>query len=77
MSPLTKAKKDTALIFSAFGNILGIERQRLIDMGLVPGESIRLLQETRNGYITLMLKGSRIALDHKIAGEIIVREEKQ
>lgn len=77
MSPLTKAKKDTVLIFSAFGNILGRERQRLIDMGLVPGESIRLLQETSNGYVTLMLKGSRVALDYKIAGEIIVREVKQ
>lgn len=77
MSPLTKVKKDTALVFWAFGNILDREKQRLIDMGLVPGESIRLLQESRNGYLTLMLKGARIALDHKIAGEIIVREVKQ
>lgn len=77
MSPLTKAKKDTALVFSAFGNIQDGEKQRLIDMGLVPGESIRLLQGARNGYVTLILKGARIGLDHKIAGEIIVSEVKQ
>ncbi len=76
MSPLTKANKNASLIFSSFGNIVGKDRQRLIDMGLLPGESIKILQQAQ-GCVTLMLKGSRIALDHKTAGEIIVREENQ
>jgi len=76
MSPLTKANKNAYLVFSAFGNIVDKDRQRLIDMGLVPGESIRILQQA-HGCVTLMLKGSKIALDHKTAGEIIVREANQ
>jgi Fe2+ transport system protein FeoA len=75
MSPLTKARKDVTLVFSAFGNIVERERQKLIDLGLIPGENIKLLHAPCNGYVTFLLKGSRIALDKKIAGEIIVREE--
>ncbi|MFA7073639.1 MAG: FeoA family protein [Endomicrobiaceae bacterium] len=74
MSPLTKAKKDTLLVFSSFGNIVDREKQKLIDLGLIPGECIKLLQCARNGYVTFILKGSRIALDCNIAGEIIVNE---
>jgi Fe2+ transport system protein FeoA len=74
MSPLTKAKKDTMLVFSAFGNIVDSEKQKLTEMGLIPGEIITLLQNARNGYITFILKGSRIALDCNVAGEIIVNE---
>ncbi|MEA5000944.1 MAG: FeoA domain-containing protein [Endomicrobiaceae bacterium] len=74
MSPLTKAKKDTILVFSAFGNIVESEKQKLTDLGLIPGESIQLINEAKNGYITFILKGSRIALDCHIAGEIIVNE---
>jgi Fe2+ transport system protein FeoA len=59
MSPLTKAKKDTMLVFSAFGNIVESEKQKLTEMGLIPGESITLLQNAKNGYITFILKGSR------------------
>lgn len=74
MSPLTKAKKDTMLIFSSFGNMVDSEKQKLTEMGLIPGESIKLLQNARNGYVMFILKGSRIALDCNIAGEIIVNE---
>lgn len=74
MSPLTKAKKDRMLVFSAFGNIVDSEKQKLTALGLIPGECIRLLQNVSNGYVTFILKGSRIALDCNIAGEIIVKE---
>lgn len=74
MSPLTKAKKDTMLVFSAFRNMVDSEKQKLTVLGLIPGERIMLLNEAKNGYITFVLKGSRIALDYHIAGEIIVNE---
>ncbi len=73
MSPLTKAGKNTVLVFSYFGNLMEQEKRRLTDMGMVPGENIRILQQA-HGCVTLIVKGSRIALDHKTAGEIIVSE---
>ena len=43
----------------------GRERmQRLADMGLLPGEPIKVLQNQGHGPVTIYIKGSRVALGH-------------
>jgi ferrous iron transport protein B len=75
MIELTKAKAGKQLFFS---HVQGGEgaRRKLLDMGLVPGEKIRVIQYTGRGQVMLEVKGSKIAIGHGLAEKIIVEEEK-
>jgi len=75
MIELTKASTGRTLFFS---HIRGGEgaRRKLLDMGLVPGVKIRVMQNTGIGQVMLEVKGSKIAIGLGLAEKIIVEEEK-
>ena len=71
---LLKGKENTLLRFLAFDNIAVDERKKLIDLGFVPGEKMKVLRDMKSGFITVLLKGGKIALDNKSAAKILVKE---
>ncbi len=74
MMTLLKGKENTLLRFLAFDNITLDERKKLIDLGFVPGEELKILRDIKSGFITVLLKGSKIALDNNSASKILVKE---
>ncbi len=74
MMTLLKGKENTLLRFLAFDNIAVDERKKLTDLGFVPGEELKILRDIKTGFITVLLKGSKIALDNKSAAKIFVKE---
>ena len=49
----------------------GEVKQRLIELGFVPGSCVRVVGETSSGLI-LMVKGTRLAINRGLAQKIIV-----
>ncbi|MFP4473292.1 MAG: ferrous iron transport protein A [Candidatus Omnitrophota bacterium] len=47
---------------------------RLADIGLIPGQPLRVLQNFGHGPVTIQVKGSRVALGHGVARRIIVKD---
>lgn len=47
--------------------------QRLVDMGLTPGNEIRVTKSLPSGPIEISVRGSRLAIGHKIAMKIFVK----
>ena len=74
MMTLLNGKENTLLRFLAFDNIAVDERKKLTDLGFVPGEELKILRDIKTGFITVLLKGSKIVLDNKSAAKIFVRE---
>jgi Fe2+ transport system protein FeoA len=48
--------------------------KRLLDMGLIVGEEISVINNSGFGPLTINLKGSRVALGHGLASKLIVKE---
>ena len=71
---LLNGKENSPLRFLAFDGIAAEERKKLTDLGLIPGEKIKILGGIRMGFITVMLKGGKIALDKDSASKILVKE---
>ena len=74
MMTLLKGKENTLLRFLAFDNIAVDERKKLVDLGFVPGEQMKVVRDMKSGFITVLLKGGKIALDNKSAAKILVKE---
>ena len=74
MMTLLNGKENTLLRFLAFDNIAIDERKKLIDLGFVPGEKLKILRSINSGFITVLLKGGKIALDNSSAAKILVKE---
>ena len=74
MMTLLKGKENTLLRFLAFDNIAADERKKLTDLGFIPGEELKILRDIKTGFITVLLKGSKIALDINSAEKIFVKE---
>ncbi|MBR3628699.1 MAG: ferrous iron transport protein A [Elusimicrobia bacterium] len=74
MMTLINGKENTLLRFLAFDNIAIDERKKLVDLGFVPGEELKVLRGMRSGFITVLLKGGKIALDNNSASKILVKE---
>ncbi|MDD5503843.1 MAG: FeoA family protein [Candidatus Omnitrophica bacterium] len=74
MIRLTGARADVDLVFACFegGQCAA---GRLTDMGLVPGEKLRLLHEPGRGPVAVVIKGAKVALGHSLADKIFVEEE--
>ena len=51
----------------------GLQR-RLVDMGLIPGVTIRVINGQMPGPVIIDLRGSRLALGHGVAQKILVKE---
>ena len=71
---LLNGKENTLLRFLAFDNVAIDERKKLIDLGFVPGERLKILRDTKSGFVTVLLKGGKIALDTNSAAKILVKE---
>ncbi len=71
---LLNGKENTLLRFLAFDNVAIDERKKLIDLGFVPGERLKILRDIKSGFVTVLLKGGKIALDTNSAAKILVKE---
>ncbi len=74
MNKLSDAKTGSKLTFIFANGGQGVHH-RLAEMGLVPGERIKVLHNTGHGQVTVYIKGSKIAFGHGLAQKIVVREE--
>ena len=74
MMTLLNGKENTLLRFLAFDDIAVDERKKLIDLGFVPGEKLKISRSINSGFITVLLKGGKIALDNNSAAKILVKE---
>jgi ferrous iron transport protein A len=74
MYKLTRARENVNLVFISLESGRGA-MQRLTDMGLVPGERLKILNNSGFGPITVLIKGVKVALGHGLANKIIVKEE--
>jgi ferrous iron transport protein A len=73
MTRLTSIKSGKkALLISVEGGRSA--EKRLLDMGLIPGEEIKIINNSGIGPVTVTLKGSRVALGHGLASKLIVKE---
>lgn len=50
--------------------------QRLQELGLLPGETIKVIDNAGHGPMTVSIKGAKIALGHGLANRIFVEELK-
>lgn len=76
MKNLTYAKANSNLIFVSANGGRGV-MQRLLDMGLIPGERLTVLHNYGFGPVTVIIKGAKIALGYGLASKIIVAEEQK
>ena len=74
MTRLTDMKTGSRPVLAAIDGGIGVET-RLREMGFVPGERIRVLQNTGHGPVTVDVKGSRVAIGHGLARKIWIKEE--
>lgn len=58
MHKLTHAKTNVNLIFTSVEGGRGA-MQRLTDMGLIPGERLKVLHNTGYGPVTVLIKGAK------------------
>jgi len=73
MEKLTEAEENEVMrvvsVHAGRGKIL-----RLNDLGVVPGEEIRILRKLPNGTIMVEIKGSEVALSSVVAGAVSVEK---
>ena len=74
MNRLSQARTGSKLVFISANGGMGVMR-RLTDMGLIPGEKIKVLHNPGHGPVSISIKGSKLAFGHGLAQKIIVREE--
>ncbi len=49
-------------------------KKRLLDLGLTKGCTFKVIQSSGNGPVLIEIRGTRIALGHRLASQVIVRE---
>lgn len=76
MCKLTQARANVNLVFISVKGGHGAI-QRLTDMGLIPGECLKILHNSGYGPVTVLIKGAKVALGHGLAGKIMVEEEQK
>ena len=74
MQKLIESRTNVNLIFAFVKGGRGAA-QRLTDMGLIPGERLKVLHSSGHGPVTVLIKGAKVALGHGLAAKIIVEEE--
>ncbi|MEW5894659.1 MAG: ferrous iron transport protein A [Candidatus Omnitrophota bacterium] len=74
MPRLTEIKKGTECIFVRLHDGGRQRLQRLVDMGILPGEPLKVIDNQGHGPVMIYVKGARVALGHLIAAAIEVRE---
>ncbi len=73
MKRLALAQTGDELIYLSAQGGMGVKR-KLTDMGLIPGEKIKVLHNSGVGQVTVSIKGSRVAIGHGLAERISVRK---
>jgi Fe2+ transport system protein FeoA len=73
MSRLINMKQGSSPVLVAVDGGMEVEK-RLADMGFLPGETVHVLHNTGHGPVTVMIKGSKVALGHGLAQKIRVKE---
>lgn len=73
MFKLIEAKTNVELMFTFVNGGQGAE-QRLMDLGLIPGERLKILNNPGHGPVTVLIKGAKVALGHGLAEKIMVEE---
>lgn len=73
MSRLINMKEGSFPVLVAVEGGMEVEK-RLADMGFLPGETVQVLHNTGHGPVTVMIKGSKVALGHGLAQKIRVKE---
>ena len=73
MSRLTEAKQGAKLVMISIAGGMGAEK-RLAEMGLYPGEQIKIINNSGTGPVTIGIKGTKLALGQGLAQKILVRE---
>lgn len=71
--PLSFASPGTGLIVTGVHAGSGL-RQRLVDMGLVPGERVTIISGCHPGPLVVEVKGSRLGLGFGVAQKVMVKE---
>ncbi len=71
---LTEIKKGTECVFVHLHDSGQGRLQRLVDMGILPGEPLKVIDNQGHGPVTIYVKGARVALGHLIARAIEVRK---
>jgi ferrous iron transport protein B len=74
MQRLNRLKAGTRGRLMSVDGCRSMER-RLIDMGLMVGELVEVVQNTGMGPVTVLVKGSRLALGHTLAERMLIKEE--
>ncbi len=73
MMRLTGIKTGEKVVILSFDGGRGAEK-RLLDMGLIPGEILKVINNSGIGPLTVNVKGSRLALGHGLAHKLFVKE---
>lgn len=73
MIRLAQVQQGCEVIFISAAGGQGIMR-KITDMGLIAGEKMTVIQNTGHGQVIILVKGSRLAIGHKLAEKIAVRE---
>ncbi len=73
--PLTMVTPGRSAKVSAVRAGWGLQR-RLADMGLIPGVTIRIINNQAHFPVIIDLMGSRLGLGHGVAQKILVEVEK-
>lgn len=74
MVPLTALEPGEGGQVYALGGGHGAAR-RLAELGLTPGERVRVLSAGRGGPILVEVRGTRIALGRGMAAKVLVRRQ--
>lgn len=75
MHKLTEARTGRELILVSIEGGKAM-MQRLTDMGLIPGERLKVLHNSGFGPVSILVKGSKVGLGHSLASKIIVKEQR-
>ena len=73
MNNLIDCKSGHSVVLVSIDGGCGVVK-RLSDMGLIPGEIIRILNSSGIGPVTLLVKGTKLALGYGLAKKIFVKE---
>jgi Fe2+ transport system protein FeoA len=71
LKPLCAVKNPASLVFVT---VRGGPVKRLQDMGFVPGEKFRIVNNADHGPVMIVLKGTTLAIGAQLACKIMVRE---
>jgi Fe2+ transport system protein FeoA len=63
---------ETAAVILIYGGRMA--QQRLLELGILPGERVTMFHNSGAGPLTIRVKGSKLSIGHGLAQKIIVRE---